>query len=98
MLNYLRNYMIIAREVKEMLRMMDPQLKVYVFGSIVKGNFTVASDIDMLIITEAIERKNEMIIETYRRIKAPVELHIASREKFKSWYMKFININDVIEV
>jgi predicted nucleotidyltransferase len=97
-LSYLKNYMSVAREVKEILKVIDPQVKVCVFGSVVKGNFTASSDIDILVITKAIERKDDMIVEVYRRIKAPVELHITSPDKFKSWYIKFIDINELVEV
>jgi len=98
LLNYLKNYMRVAREVKGILKVIDPQVKVYVFGSVVKGEFTAASDIDILAVTEAIERKKEMTIEVYKKIKAPVELHVTSPNKFKTWYMKFINANEIIEV
>ena len=98
LLNYLKNYMRVAREVKGILKVIDPQVKVYVFGSVVKGEFTAASDIDILAVTEAIERKKEMTIEVYKKIKAPVELHVTSPNKFKTWYMKFINANEIVEV
>jgi len=39
-----------------------------------------------------------MTIEVYKKIKAPVELHVTSPNKFKTWYMKFINANEIVEV
>jgi len=83
-LNYLKNYMEVAQEVKGILKAIDPQVKVYVFGSAVKGKFTAASDIDILAVTEAIERKKEMIVEVYKKIKAPVDLHVISPNKFET--------------
>jgi len=35
LLNYLKNYMRVAQEVKGILKAIDPQVKVYVFGSVV---------------------------------------------------------------
>jgi len=98
LLNYLKNYMEVAREVKGILKTIDPQVKVYVFGSVVRGKFTAASDIDILAVTEAIEKKKEMIVEVYKKMKAPVELHVTSPNKFETWYMKFINANEIVEV
>ncbi len=45
LLEYLQNYMKIARKVKEIVKKVDPNARVYVFGSVVKGKYTAASDI-----------------------------------------------------
>ncbi|MCD6368772.1 MAG: nucleotidyltransferase domain-containing protein [Thermoproteales archaeon] len=98
LLEYLQNYMKIARKVKEIVKKVDPNARVYVFGSVVKGKYTAASDIDILVVTEKIKEKHRMMVEVYKETKAPVELHIATPEKFTSWYRRFIKNEEIIEV
>jgi len=97
-LEYLRNYMKVASEVKEIIKGIDSNAKVYVFGSVVKGRYTATSDIDILVVTERIEEKYRMMVEVYKRIKAPVELHITTPKKFASWYRRFIKSEEIVEV
>jgi len=55
-MEYLKNYMHIALKVKEIIKRIDPDAKICVFGSVVKGNYTASSDIDILIVTKDIEK------------------------------------------
>jgi len=48
-MEYLKNYMYVAHKVKEIIRKTDPDAKIYVFGSVVKGKYTASSDIDILV-------------------------------------------------
>ncbi len=41
-LNLISNYIKVGKEVKEIVRRLDPNAKVYVFGSVVKGKYTGA--------------------------------------------------------
>ncbi len=88
----------VARRVKEIVRRIDPNARVYVFGSVVRGKYTAASDIDILIVTEKIEEKYKIMVKVYKEIKAPIELHITTPQKYATWYKKFIKPEEIIEV
>ena len=97
-LEYLRNYREVAERVRDIVRGVDPEAKVYVFGSVVEGRYTALSDIDILIITSNIDKKYEIMVKVYSSIEAPVELHITTEELFKRWYKRFINKNLLVEI
>ena len=89
-LDMLRNYREVARRVKEIVRRLDSDAEVYVFGSLPRGEFTGASDIDILVVTERLDLKDKMRVDVYRSIEAPVELHVVSRKQLEKWYKRFI--------
>jgi len=93
-LKHLRNYRKIARKVKDIVRRRCPEVEVYVFGSVVEGKATAASDIDILVICEGLseEEKVKLKTEIWRELafSVPIELHITSRKMFESWYKRFI--------
>lgn len=62
------------------------KVDVYVFGSVVEGEVTASSDIDILIIVDDIGREEIYKIKTiiYQSINALVELHIISPSKLKT--------------
>ena len=93
---YLRNYMKVVREVRDIVRKIDPDARVYVFGSVVRGKFTASSDIDVMVVTERIERKYEMMVRVYKATEAPIELHVVTPEGFL-WYKKFSG-DEIVEV
>ncbi|MCD6084827.1 MAG: nucleotidyltransferase domain-containing protein [Desulfurococcales archaeon] len=98
LLKYLKNFMSIAKEVKEMVRKIDPEAEVYVFGSVVSGGWTGASDIDILIVTENISRKYDIMVEVYKNTEAPVELHIVTPQQFEKWYRRFISEEELLRI
>jgi predicted nucleotidyltransferase len=55
-LEYLSKYREVAKRVKEVVKTDYKDAKVYVFGSTIKGRFTAASDIDILIVCDEIDR------------------------------------------
>ncbi len=97
-LDLISNYLEVGRKVKEIVKKFDPHAKVYIFGSVVKGRYTGASDIDILIITNRKDLKYRMMVEVYRYIEAPVELHIVTNEEFREWYYRFIGSDELVEV
>ncbi len=97
-MEYLRNYLDIVKTVKDIVRRYDPKSRVYVFGSVVKGRYTAASDIDILVVTDRLDKKYEMMVDVYHKLDAPIELHIISHEQMERWYMKFIDRDEIIEV
>ena len=67
-------------------------VEVYVFGSVVENSVTASSDIDLLIITENIDKEEAQKLKAsiMESIDAPIELHITSKSSFENWYKKFI--------
>jgi len=98
-LEYLRNYLLIARRVKEIINLYDPQARVIVFGSVVRGEYTASSDIDILVITEKINMKYDIMVGVYKElVYAPIELHIVSPELYDKWYRRFIKPDEMLEL
>ena len=96
--NLKREYIKVARRVKGIVHSIDPDAKVYVFGSVVRGEATALSDIDILVVTKMIERKYEMMVKVYKAVEEPVELHIVTEDLLERWYKRFIPVKELIEV
>jgi predicted nucleotidyltransferase len=96
--NLKREYIKVARRVKGIVHSIDPDAKVYVFGSVVRGEATAVSDIDILVVTKMIERKYEMMVKVYKAVEEPVELHIVTEDLLERWYKRFIPVEELIEV
>jgi len=96
--NLKREYIKVARRVKGIVHSIDPDAKVYVFGSVVRGEATAMSDIDILVVTKMIERKYEMMVKVYKAVEEPVELHIVTEDLLERWYKRFIPVEELIEV
>jgi predicted nucleotidyltransferase len=96
--NQLKNWKEIAKRVKEIVSRIDPSAEIYVFGSVVRGEYTGASDIDILVITNNIEKKYEIMVKVYKEIDAPVELHIVTPEQYRRWYMRFVNEDELVKI
>jgi len=97
-LEYLKNYLDVAKKVKKLVQSLDPDAKVYVFGSVARGKFTAASDIDILVITNKPQLKYEMMVHVYKELEAPIELHITTPKGFEKWYKRFLKPEELIEV
>ena len=91
-LEQLKNYRQIAQKVKEIVQKRLGNVEVYVFGSVIENKATASSDIDLLIITENIEKEEAQKLKAaiIESIDAPIELHITSKSSFENWYKKFI--------
>lgn len=93
---YFKNYLKYARIIKRVAKKELKEVKVYVFGSIVKNTNLPSSDIDILIVSKNMPKK----ISDRSRIKAkiwkeigifsPFEIHLVNEEEFK-WYEKSID-------
>jgi len=97
-LEVLKDYMEVAKRVKGIVQTIDPNAKVYVFGSAVSGRLTASSDIDILVITSKIDEKYRMIVKVYKNVNAPVELHVVTGELYENWYRRFIPQEEIKEV
>ena len=58
---YLRDISKYAEKVKESVKQRDPDARIMLFGSAVKGELRPDSDIDLLIITDIAEKLDERI-------------------------------------
>lgn len=88
----------VARRVKSVVCSIDPKARVYVFGSVVRGEATAMSDIDIMVVTDVAERKYEMMVKVYKSVEEPVELHVVTRERLEKWYKRFIPEGELVEV
>jgi len=96
----LENHKEITEKVKQIVLFRWPDAELYIFGSAVKGNYTVTSDIDLLIVLDdRPDREEEYMVkaEVYARVDAPIELHVASRSEFEKWYKNFIG-KDLVRI
>lgn len=101
LLKSLENYRVISEKVKKLVLKHWPNAKVYVFGSVIKGKYTAASDIDILVVLDKnVSRDEEYKVkaEVYMSVEAPIELHITSIEKFEHWYKRFIKEEELVEI
>jgi len=85
----------VLEEVKRIIRGLDPEARVYVFGSYARGNQRPDSDVDVLVVTKlaaseegriAVRRALTSLLSPY----TPIELHVATPEQFR-WYLQFID-------
>lgn len=69
------------------------KVEAYVFGSVVEGEPTASSDIDILIIANNASREEiyKFKAEAYCSTDAPIELHIISTREFEEWYKRFVD-------
>ncbi len=70
-------------------------VKVYLFGSVLRGDYGPLSDIDVaVVLARRPPVKERMAFRSRLREELglfhPFEIHIVSREDWESWYMKFI--------
>ena len=93
---YFEGFLRYAEKVKEIVRRRDPDARIIVFGSVVRGDVRPDSDIDLLISTEIAKKLEERIrlrTEIMRILGegSPFEIHIITAEEYENWYRKFID-------
>jgi len=93
---YFRNYLLYAKKAAIVAKESLPDVKLYLFGSILRKEATPASDIDLLIFSEKMPKKlserNKIKVKILKEIGffSPFELHLVNREEFE-FYKKFID-------
>lgn len=94
---YFENTAIYLSTMKEACKALDPNCRVVLFGSYVRGTVRPDSDIDVLLISE-LARDPWIRAKLYVKIlenldpEHPFELHIATPEEYEKWYKKFIDV------
>ena len=83
---YFENYMHYARLVKKAVKG-----EVIVFGSVVEGKHTMASDIDLLVVLDSIEKRDEVLMKINEILGEfhPFQIHLVTRKELE-WYKRFI--------
>lgn len=94
-LEHLRRYREIAQRVKTIAQAACAGARVYAFGSVVTGRFTAASDIDLLIVCDELQKERSAELKAHIRravgLDVPLQLHTATVHEFQHWYMRFID-------
>jgi predicted nucleotidyltransferase len=100
---YRQNFRKYAYEIKKMALEYfgDNFLKILVFGSMVKGNYRVDSDIDIAIIlmrnVDEFQRAKFISLVNKKFKLNPFEIHIISNDTWESYYKSFVK-NDFVEI
>ncbi|ACB39449.1 nucleotidyltransferase domain-containing protein [Pyrobaculum neutrophilum] len=95
---YLENWRTYAAEICREARRHLGDARVVVFGSVVRGDWTPDSDIDILIISEKAPQDpterakiNTALREAIGDYAAPFEFHYATPRQYAEWYSRFID-------
>jgi len=94
----IRNLDFYLCKMLQIAREWDPSAEVYLFGSFARGAARPDSDVDVLIISDALGKDLLSAAEAVDRITAELgvkgvfEIHVATRELFEKWYRNFIDV------
>ncbi|MGC8849930.1 MAG: nucleotidyltransferase domain-containing protein [Candidatus Bathyarchaeia archaeon] len=81
-----------AAGIKEAARIHHPGCRVIAFGSIARNEYSVNSDIDVLIVKDRGVCGDRIRAEISRILpEAPAELHFATDDQFNRRYKRFID-------
>lgn len=91
---YFKNYLKYAKKIKRTVQDLLGEVKVLIFGSILKKN-EVPEDIDVLVISPKLENseiKSEIRAKLWQKLGffSPFEIHLITPEEYKDWYQYFI--------
>ena len=92
-LDKLRNYQAVLKEVKSLVKNTDPEARIIFFGSVLRGDYSASSDIDIIVNPSDMAFKDRIILAVWKSIDAPIELHIITLEQFEKWYLHFVDTN-----
>lgn len=73
-------------KIKESILSVDENSKVYLFGSVVTGNYNMASDIDILIVT-SVDRNIIQNALDKENLGFPFEFHIRNEKTAEPYFM-----------
>lgn len=100
-LMYFKNYRKVAKSIKALVKKFV-NAEVFVFGSVIKGDFSVGlSDIDIAVVSEKFKNR-ELKLKIYDELlkkyfDSPFEFHILTPEQWR-FYRRFIKKNEMIKV
>jgi len=101
---YFKNCLYWGKKIKEIAKkLLGKDVRVLIFGSLVKGKWGPNSDIDVLIISNKLSKnwiKNRLIRTKIKKEIgpfSPFQIHLATPEEYKNWYRRFIK-KDYVEI
>ncbi|MBI2060809.1 MAG: nucleotidyltransferase domain-containing protein [Nitrospirae bacterium] len=93
---YFRRRRSYLKEIKRLARRMVPGARVFLFGSVARGDFWINSDIDVLIVSPSMPKKtmerSKLSADIHHEIGygSPFEFHLVTPSEMK-WYDRFID-------
>ncbi|MFN3967169.1 MAG: nucleotidyltransferase domain-containing protein [Endomicrobiia bacterium] len=99
---FLENLDYYLKLIKEFFVKKLGKVDVYVFGSVLRKDFTANSDIDILVVCvnmpEFSYKKAKLLAELKKVIGFvnPFEIHMVTEEEYKNWYCRFIKEKKLI--
>jgi len=88
---------------KRAQKLLGKDVKVYLFGSYIKGNFGPLSDVDVLVVSDKVKQDPFEIAQLKIKLTKgfeighPFEIHLTNNYYFENWYKKFIK-KDIKEI
>ena len=101
---YRKRWMEFAKEIKELAEEFFGTnfLKLYVFGSTVRGDYEPLSDVDVAVVLR--EGVDEWTRAKFRSLVSkrlgacnPFEIHVVSEREWREWYARFVK-GDYVEI
>jgi len=92
---YFENLDKVVDAMRSVLDEFFSEYEIYLFGSVAEGDYTMASDIDILVVSREaprqVSKRSEVVSRIYSAIglDAPVEVHLVDPEGFQ-WYRRFM--------
>ena len=78
-------------KIKESILSVDENSKVYLFGSDVTGNYNMASDIDILVVTSVVRNIIQNALDK-ENLGFPFEFHLRNEEEAEPYFRHINNI------
>lgn len=105
-LEVLRNARTYAKMIKDFcVKEIDKECRVILFGSVVRGNYRIDSDVDVLVIVN--KKLDDAIERSKIRVKifdylggleySPIELHVITPKEYEDWYKHFLDVYEEIK-
>ncbi len=98
---YFLNFKKYAKEIKKVLEEHLSEFEVYIFGSVVRGEYSIGlSDIDVAVVSDELKDRKKKL-EVYdllfeKFFDSPFEFHLLTKDKWK-FYLRFIK-NDYMKI
>lgn len=99
---YFKNYLFWTKKIKKEAKKNLGNVRVLLFGSVVKKQVEPGSDIDVLVISPQLKnpkKKSEVLTKILKEIgqSSPFEIHLITPQEYQNWYQKFIK-KEFIEI
>jgi uncharacterized protein len=101
--DYFERYQFYGKKIKKEAEKILGSVRVLIFGSIIKNEWSPQSDIDVLIISENLPENQEERSKIRTKIKSsidpfsPFQIHLVTRKEYQNWYQRFIK-KDFVEI